>query len=509
MRKRKEENHHLNSNTDIGVNHQLNNLLASNSLIDNSTTNSKTNSNTETQLLSFEAFESDFINKPEKNNNNVSKDIFDEFFSDFYPKPANDSAKADANLDLPSPNVISHQQFPQRNIPSAKTFLIDADPFSSSSSLSSQSTHLTTTKTQNPFDDNFELAETSNTTSNNNNNYTFIDPFDLGAFGSANTNSNTVDDPFLVFKSLDQDLLNKKEEFKMDDNQLDFSKVDELNDRVDMDIPVGQNEPETINEASQENEIEPAKPTSANIDNDDEDDDDYSIPPPPSKSQRGSVAVENTKKHVTIKDPFEEKIEDEDVNDYNKIEEQNENIAEEKEADEEDDMDGAFVNFSKEKPAEVEDLPSFANELKETNESLSQVNEPTDYNESFSLAMRKGDTNLDTINVSAQSKSSFKFQYDDDDDENENSDGEFKSKSENDNSDNAKTNKINEKSTLNVDEAAAAASGTPFSNRVKHIHHLFLIFQQQQQKLLFFSHLIMPLYNFIYFDCTKIFKTHT
>lgn len=457
----------------------MNNLLASNSLIDNSTTNH--NSNTETQLLSFEAFESDFINKPDKtNNNNVSKDIFDELFSDFYPKPANDSAKSNPNLDLPSPNVISHQQFPQRNIPSAKTFLIDADPFSSSSSLSSLSTHLTTTKTQNPFDDNFELAETNNTTSNN---YTFIDPFDLGAFGSANTNSNTVDDPFLVFKSLDQDLLNKKEEFKMDDNQVDFSKVDELNDQVDMDIPVGQNEPEIVNEASQENEIEPAKPTKIDNDDEDDDDDDYSIPPPPSKSQRGSVAVENTKKHVTIKDPFEEKIEDEDVNDYNKIEEQNENIAEEKEDEEEDDMDNAFVNFSKEKPVEVEDLPSFANELKETNESLSQVNEATDYNESFSLAMRKGDTNLDTINVSAQSKSSFKFQYDDDDDENENSDSEFKSKSENDNSDNnAKTNKNNEneKSTLNVDETAAAASGTPFSNRVKHIHHLFLIFQQKK-----------------------------
>ena len=286
--------------------------------------------------------------------------------------------------------VKNNLEFPQRHLfPSTNTFSIDIDPFSTPPDstfdklLSNQVSH-------NPFGDNFltEITTVKNSKITAN---PFADPFDIDEFNSA-TQANS--DPFSVFNTvaINNNLIKMSSE--EDNTELNFK---------DIDLPRDESSSKTnevVNERSIDvDETETAKPSSKKnkYDYDDSssssDDDEFKMPPQTSPIKQKSVDI------VEIRDSFSETTFDE-AKTKAKVVNDSEN---------EDDMDNAFTNFSNEKvTTTVEDLPSLGKEFGDTQlkfDDFDSTESNTDFNDQMSLAMRKGDTHLETVNLSKMKNS--------------------------------------------------------------------------------------------------------
>ena len=336
-------------------------------------------------------------------------------------------------------NIKSNLEFPHF-FPSPNTFLIDLDPFSSNTSnqISGQ---------PNPFDDNF--FDTPSITKNAKVTNPFIDPFDTDEFSSVfsnNNNNNKVkEDPFSVFNTVVNNSNLIKMSSEEDDNtELKFEELDlpkaeqrnqnneEVNNEKSVDDVVANDDEVTVEATT--NSALPKKNKYDYDDSSSDDDDEFqmkSVPPP---VKQNSVDI------VEIRDSFSETT-------FNVVKQKVDDDDKKNKSDDEDDMDNAFTSFSNEKVAStVEDLPSLTKEFADdgdgddskgiTFENFDAAESSTDFNDQMTLAMRKGDTSLETVNV-GKLKMSFKNEDDDDDDEEERE----------------KENKINtSKSNLRVDE---------------------------------------------------------
>jgi hypothetical protein len=347
-------------------------------------------------------------------------------------------------------NIKSNLEFPHF-FPSPNTFQIDLDPFSSNTSK------------QNPFDDNF--FDTPSLTIKQNAKVTspFIDPFDsTDEFSSVFTNNTKVnEDPFSVFNTVVNDSSNLiKMSSEEDDNielkfeELNLTKAEQSNQEVN------EKSADTINdvEAVAANSALPKKNKYAYDDSSSSSSDDdgefqmKSVPPP---VKQNSVDI------VEIRDSFSETAFNVDKQKDEKI---NKSDKEDDEEKDEDDMDNAFTSFSNEKVAStVDDLPSLTKEFDDGNdnngikfENFDAAESSTDFNDQMSLAMRKGDTSLETVNV-GKLKMSFKNEDDDNDDKDD--DDEEKET-------NSKSNLRVDKNKKNDDEAVLS-SPSPSSNRLE------------------------------------------
>lgn len=147
------------------------------------------------------------------------------------------------NKSSPSKTIINHQKLPERSFPTASTFSIDIDPFSSSSSTSSVASFKVDliNETYLPVRDNCDPFQTNKTQ--------FDDPFetqlepkkDLVISDPFSDNKKPKDnDPFSVFDTISNS--SNKEintmSLKIDDiPPLDFNNVEELNGSTAYDEP--------------------------------------------------------------------------------------------------------------------------------------------------------------------------------------------------------------------------------------------------------------------------------
>ena len=267
-------------------------------------------------------------------------------------------------------NVKANQEFPQRPFPSVNTFSIDLDPFSPTLTL--QTASAKTNVSQNPFDDIFftapSRAESTKITTN-----PFADPFDLGDF--------STQDPFSVFNTVHR--------MSSDEEQITKLNFEE--------VELAANADDARKEEEKPKDSSSEIPKKSNFKYDDSssssDDEDYDKLTKPSDSKRPSVDI------IEIRDSFSEKPFDEAKQAKNRKDSEDD-------SEKDDDMDNAFSSFSGVKVKPVEDLPSMADELGgrlkfddfDTNESS------TDFNDQMDLALRKGDTNLETVDISKVKK---------------------------------------------------------------------------------------------------------
>jgi hypothetical protein len=362
-----------------------------------------------------------------------------------------------------SPLTISHQLLPQRNIPQANTFSIDIDPFSSSSSEASSkhsSTHSlnklgSNSTLQQKLKDNTHVSPLSD------NVFDDLDPFGVPLVHTEHKKSNTSNpfsstneaDPFYIFDNNNNNskILNKmnnenqENANKIGEEKLNFAQVDEVtnfepysnttatseaaivddgenNDKNELQDEININEIEISKEATldeqsrlqsdeysrESNENEHAKRAneSANDgDQSDSSDDSYSVPPPLSKTNRHSIASANSG-NINIRDPFAQLSSSNKSPQSPARKNKNHNNDNTKANDDEGvnddemDFDNAFTNYADNKlQSNVEDLPSFANELNE----LSLNDENDNFNDQMDMALRRGDVNNIEVGIKARS----------------------------------------------------------------------------------------------------------
>ena len=273
----------------------------------------------------------------------------------------------------------SRFEFP-KTFPSVNTFSIDIDPFSSSSSRSSSTLSL---NSKNPFDDLNILNKSSTVVKNNNKE--IVDPFDI--FDSQlkeeillqDQNKNNKD-PFSVFDSIFQNTRDQKLDEKMSTTteQTDLDMNQQLNDELASDFA-------NINTETTGDQITKIEEEEEEIEQED-------LTTATGKFRSESV-VSN---EVRIKDPFI--IQPDDQDSMNQPEPNQNTELDANNEDEDDNMDNVFSNYSNLTQNQVDDLPSLANELQNVDLTNTIVNQQ-DYNDQLDLAIRKGDTNLRSVEL--------------------------------------------------------------------------------------------------------------
>jgi hypothetical protein len=260
----------------------------------------------------------------------------------------------------------------QRTFPSVNTFSIDIDPFSSSSSKSSSTLSL---NKKNPFDDLNILTNSSKVVNNSKE----VDPFDI--FDSqlkeeillADQNKKNKD-PFSVFESI----------FKNNKDQALNQKMSTTTEQTERDINQQLNDELASDFANINNEITGDQMNKIKEEVEEEEEEDITTA---TGKFRSESVVSN---EVKIKDPFIIQAEEQEPNQNTELDANNE--------DDDDNMDNVFSNYSNLTQNQVDDLPSLANEIRNIDFTNTIVNQQ-DYNDQLDLAIRKGDTNLRSVEL--------------------------------------------------------------------------------------------------------------